>query len=431
MNLFDKQEYNDKFNAATKNVLAYLVTLMKWLVSAAVIGVLAGLVGFLFGWLLEEIGVLRSEIPWLLYFLPLSGLAIMLLYKLAGEQQNKGTNLVISAVHSDEHVAFKILPLIFSSTLLSHLCGASVGREGAALQMGGSLGNTIAKILKMDAKDTKILIMAGMSACFAALFGTPVTAAIFSIEVVSVGIMHYAALVPCIVSSIIASRIAGLLGLAGEHFIIADFNLNYDALGDIAYVKIIILGLICAAASILFITVLHNTEHFLKNQFKNPYLRVFLTGAAVILLTTILDTESFLSSGIGLINSSFHNSSPWYYFLLKIVFTSICIGGGYKGGEIVPSLCIGATLGSCLSLVLNLPTDLCAACGMVGVFVSVTNCPISTILLAIEMFGIGNLNFYAIIIAICYLLSGYYSLYNSQRFMYSKTRTDYINKTSL
>lgn len=424
-------EYKAKLKDIGKIIAEYLITLSKWLFASAIIGAVAGLIGFGFGWLLEEIGILREEIPWLLYFLPLSGVAIMLLYRVANEQQNKGTNLVISAIHSDERVPVRILPLIFSGTLLSHLCGASVGREGAALQMGGSIGNQIAALLKMDAKDTKILIMAGMSACFAALFGTPVTAAIFSIEVVSVGIMHYAALVPCIMSSIIASGIARALGLAGERFIIEDFKMNYDTLGSFAYGKIIILGLICAVVSILFITVLHNTEHILKDRLKNPYIRIFLAGATVILFTAILETDDFLGSGISLINSSFHNSSPWYYFLLKIVFTSLCIGSGYKGGEIIPSLCIGATLGSCLSLLLNLPTDLCAACGMVGVFVGVTNCPISTMLLAIEMFGIGNLNFYAIIIAICYLLSGYYSLYNSQKFMYSKTRTEYINKTSL
>ncbi len=405
-----------------------LETLLKWLAASAAMGVISGFIGFAFGWLLEQVTLFRGAHPYMLFLLPCIGLVIMGLYKFAHEEQNSGTNLVISAIQSGNAVPFRILPLIFSGTLLTHLCGGSVGREGAALQMGGSLGNQIANLLKMDRRDSKVLIMSGMSACFAALFGTPITAAIFSIEVISVGIMHYAALVPCLLSSLIASGIARGLGLHGEHFTVAAFDLNLNSFPLSVYGRILLLSLICALVSILFIMFLHNTEHIMKWHLKSPYIRTLVSGLIVIALALVLQTGDFLGSGMNLINESFTGSSPWFAFLLKIVFTSVTIAGGYKGGEIIPSLCIGATLGSFCSTFLGLPPDLCAACAMVGVFCGVTNCPISTLLLSVELFGIGNLNFYAVTIAVCYLLSGYYSLYGSQKIMYSKTKTEYINQ---
>lgn len=403
-------------------------TLLKWIAASAAMGVICGFIGFLFGWLLEEVTSFREANSYMIFFLPCIGIVIMGLYKFAGEEQNSGTNLVIGAIQSGKSVPFRILPLIFSGTLLTHLCGGSAGREGAALQMGGSLGNEVAKLLKLDERDSKVLIMSGMSACFAALFGTPITAAIFSIEVISVGIMHYAALVPCLLSSLIASGIAKQLGLRGDYFTVADFRPNDSGFDISAYGRILLLALICALGSILFIMFLHNIEHIIKKHFKNPYIRIVFCGALVIIFTLLLNTNDFLGSGMNLIGQSLQTASPWYVFILKIIFTSITLAGGYKGGEIVPSLCIGATLGSFCSIFLGLPTDLCAASGMVGVFCGVTNCPISTLLLSVELFGIGNLNFYAVTIAACYLLSGYYSLYASQKIMYSKTKTEYINK---
>lgn len=419
-----KKYYQFQLLSVCRSSKASLQTLAKWMVSAAIMGIAAGFIGFAFGWLLGQVTDFRLLHPYMLYLLPCIGLVITGLYDFAGEGHNSGTNVVISAIQSDRHVPFRILPLIFSGTLLTHLCGGSVGREGAALQMGGSVGNYLAQLLKMDARDSKVLIMCGMSAFFAALFGTPVTAAIFSIEVVSVGIMHYAALVPCILSSLIASGISGALGLHAESFPVAAITQTAEFS---VYLRILILAMLCSAVSILFILLLHNTERLLHKRLKNPYIRTVTAGAVIICLTLILQNDAFLGAGNAVIGDSFAAPAPWFYFLLKMIFTSVTIAGGYKGGEIIPSLFIGATLGSFCSVFLGLPQDLCAACAMAGIFCGVTNCPITTIFLSVELFGMDNLNYYVIAIAVSYLLSGYYSLYNSQKIMYSKTRTEFVN----
>lgn len=173
---------------------------------------------YIFYKLLGLVTVFRETNPWILFGLPIAGLLIVLCYRLAGETRNTGTNLVITAIQSNDEVPVHVAPLIILSTLLTHLCGGSAGREGAALQVGGSLGNFFAKLLHFDDKDTRIMIMCGMSACFSALFGTPIAAAVFSMEVISVGVMYYAALVPCVVSALTAQSIANISALP-EHIL--------------------------------------------------------------------------------------------------------------------------------------------------------------------------------------------------------------------
>ena len=181
-------------------------------------GSFIGLIGALFYKALQYVTSFRIQHPYTLFFLPAAGIIIVLMYHFTHEDKNTGTNLVITAIQSNAEVPVRVAPLIIISTLLTHLCGGSAGREGAALQVGGSLGNAFAKLFNFDDKDTRIMIMCGMSACFSALFGTPVAAAVFSMEVISVGIMYYAALVPCTVAALIASSISSMSGLAATHF---------------------------------------------------------------------------------------------------------------------------------------------------------------------------------------------------------------------
>lgn len=399
-------------------------TFLKWLAISVLTGVAVGLVGTAFGHLLSLVSSLREQFPWLLFFLPVSGLIIVFMYNITGNGNNKGTNLVITAIQSNEEVPGKVAPLIMISTLLTHLCGGSAGREGAALQIGGCIGNELAKFFAFDEKDTRILIMCGMSGCFAALFGTPIAATIFSMEVISVGIMYYAALVPCTLSAVIASGISSFLGLKPTSFDIG----MLPSFGITNITKIMLLAIAFALASILLCIVLHKSSALYNKYIPNQYARIIFAGIFVIMLHFITGSSDYLGAGGDVIARSFVTRSVWCAFILKIIFTALTLGGGFKGGEIVPTLFVGATLGSFLAPVFGLPIGLCAACGMVSVFCGVTNCPLTSLILSVEMFGSESLGFCMISIAVSYLLSGYYSLYNSQKIMYSKYKTEYVNR---
>lgn len=402
------------------------LTLIKWLLCSLFTGSFIGLIGALFYKALQYVTSFRIQHPYTLFFLPAAGIIIVLMYHFTHEDKNTGTNLVITAIQSNAEVPVRVAPLIIISTLLTHLCGGSAGREGAALQVGGSLGNAFAKLFNFDDKDTRIMIMCGMSACFSALFGTPVTAAVFSMEVISVGIMYYAALVPCTVAALIASSISSMSGLAATHFTVGEI----PQFGIPNGIKFFILSLIFAVASILLCVVLHKTSHFFTAHFENQYVRIIVAAVLVIIMRFLFGTTDYLGAGTDIIARSFVEQSAWYVFLLKMIFTAVTLGGGFKGGEIVPTLFVGATLGSFLAPIFGLPTGICAACGMVAVFCGVTNCPLTSLLLSIEMFGSESLKYCLLCIALSYLLSGYYSLYNSQKIMYSKYRTEFINRHS-
>ena len=398
------------------------ITLIKWLLCSTLSGAFIGL----FYKALQYVTNIRTTYSFTLFLLPAAGLIIVFMYRLMNESNNTGTNLVITAIQSDAEVPVKVAPLIIISTLLTHLCGGSAGREGAALQVGGSLGNFFAKLFHFDDKDTRIMIMCGMSACFSALFGTPISAAIFSMEVISVGVMYYAALVPCIISALIAQGIAGLFGITPTAFVIGElcsFNLS-------TAVRFIIMSILFALTSIAFCYILHTSAKLYSTYIENPYVRIVIAGILVIALRYITGTTDYLGAGAPIIASSFLSSCAWYVFILKMLFTAATLGGGFKGGEIVPTLFVGAALGSFLAPLFGLPVGLCAACGMVSVFCGVTNCPLTSFIISVEMFGISSMKFVIICIAISYMLSGYYSLYNSQKIVYSKYRTEYINRRS-
>ena len=403
-----------------------VITLFKWLFCSVVCGCFIGSVGAVFHLMLGYVGSLRVEYPFLLFGLPVAGIIIVFMYNIVHEAGNRGTNLVITAIQSNDEVPGRVAPLIIVSTLLTHLCGGSAGREGAALQVGGALGNTFAKLFKFDEKDTRIMIMCGMSACFSALFGTPIAAAVFSMEVISVGVMYYAALVPCVLAAFIAQGIASALGLESTHFVV-------DEIASFSFIngsKFIIMSVLFALASILLCVVLHGTSKLYNDYINNPYIRIIIAGVLVIAMRYIFGTTDYLGAGSYIIAKSFVTSCAWYVFLLKMLFTAVTLGGGFKGGEIVPTLFVGATLGSFLAPIFGLPVGLCAACGMVSVFCGVTNCPLTSFILSIEMFGASSMKFTILCIALSYLLSGYYSLYNSQKIVYSKYKTEYINRRS-
>ena len=393
---------------------------------ALLVGACAGGAGVLFFHCMSFVTNCRVQNPWLLFLLPAGGLLIVFLYRLSGQYDNKGTNLMLLAIQSGDHISIKVAPLIFISTLITHLFGGSAGREGAALQLGGSIGGFFGDRFHMDQEDRNVMIMCGMSACFSAVFGTPAAAAVFSMEVISIGIMHYAALVPCVIASFTASLIAGYFRAVPEHYDLGIFSaLSFPSAG-----KMILLAAVFAGVSILFCISLHLSENYFKKWIQNPYLRILAGGCMIIAMVYIFRSRDYIGAGMPMIEACFGAGVPWFAFLLKILFTAITLGAGFKGGEIVPSFFIGATLGCVLGPLLGLPAPLCAACGMVGVFCGVTNCPITSLLIAAELFGFTGMPYFMITIAVCYMLSGYYGLYNSQKIVYSKYKDTLINRNA-
>ncbi len=400
---------------------------IKWTFISVAIGLLVGAIGSVFGHGVILATMAWQKHHWTVYLMPVAGLVIVWLYQVNHEEKNRGTDLVLESVSAHKEIPIITAPLIFVSSILSHTVSASAGREGAALQLGGALGNLTGKILHLDEKDRKIAIMCGMSACFSALFGTPLAAGVFSMEVVSIGIMYYAALVPCLFSSFVGAAVSGRLGLAAEHYEIGLVP-AFDVQGAAVTV---LFGMLCAVVGILLCQSMHKSGSLYQKYFPSPYQRIVAGSVIYIVLTLIFNDRLYNGGGLHLIERCFEGEMvPYYAFLLKILFTAVALGAGFKGGEIVPTLCVGATFGYTMASLLGMPSGLCAAVGMVCLFVSVTNCPVSTIFMAFELFGFEAMPFFSIGVAISFTLSGYYGLYHSQKFIYSKIRTEYIDRKS-
>lgn len=418
---------NEKIPQDFKQNLQNVGIFFKWIIFSVVSGISIGLVGTLFFYCLKWVTNLRAAHPMLIFTLPLGGILIVFCYRVLHNEDDTGTNLVLAAIHSNEKIPLRMAPLIFISTLVTHLCGGSAGREGAALQLGGSIGNALGKLFHFDEKDRHVMIMCGMSAAFSALFGTPMAAAIFSMEVVSVGIMYYVALVPCVISALVAHGVAGFFGIVPEFFhikVIPDFTLK-------SAIFIAILAILCALVSVVFCIMLHVSGKLYKKYIKNPYLRIITGGLLVIALTLLVGNQTYNGAGMNVIEHCMETETVFpAAFFLKMLFTAVTLGAGYKGGEIVPTFFIGATFGCLFGNVLGFSPALCAAVGMSCVFCGVTNAPVTSLLISFELFGYEGMPYYLLGISLSYMLSGYYGLYHSQKIMYSKFKTTFINRNT-
>ncbi|MCM1252482.1 MAG: chloride channel protein [Clostridium sp.] len=414
----------ERFKEKLSQALQRNAASMKWVILAAASGVVIGAIGTLFHRCLSWVTNTRAQYPYVLWLLPFGGLLIVGAYRLLHDENDAGTNLVISSIHSGDKLPARQAPLIFFSTLITHLCGGSAGREGAALQIGGSIGNKIGELLKLDEKDRHIMTMCGMSAAFSALFGTPMAAAIFSLEVVSVGVMYYSALVPCVIAALVARGVAVYFKTPDEVFILE----SLPAFGVSSAVKVAVLAVLCAFVSILFCVLLHQAAHLYQKFLKNPYIRIFAGGCIVIVLTLLVGDQRYNGSGMNLIEGCMEGSVRPEMFLMKILFTAVTLGAGYKGGEIVPSFCIGGTFGCLFGTLIDFSPALCTAVGMGAVFCGVTNCPLTSLLICFELFGYEGMPYFLLTVAFSYMFSGYYGLYHSQKIMYSKYKTLFINR---
>ena len=406
--------------------LDYIKTFCKWLLIAVFVGFLGGLVGTAFHLSVDYVTELRLHHGWLIFLLPLGGLVITAFYHLFKRKGHLDTNRVLAAVQADEKVPLIMAPLIFISTVITHMLGGSAGREGAALQLGGSIGYNTGKLFRLKKNDMHIIVMAGMSSVFAALFGTPMTATIFSLEVVSVGVLHYAAFLPCTIASVTAFQLAQLFGVAPVRFAIIAQTFSVTL-----FIKVILLASLCALVSILFCCTIKKCEHYMEKWFPNRYIRTLCGAVLIVLLTLLLGTGDYNGAGMNIIEQAFGGNARPEAFLLKIIFTAITIAAGFKGGEIVPVFFVGSTFGCVVGSLLGLNTGFGAAIGFVALFCGAVNCPLASLLLAIEVFGTEGLLFFAVTCGVSYLMSGYFGLYKSQKIVYSKLNAEYIDKNTL
>lgn len=401
----------------------YIAGFLKWLILAVVIGIVCGLVGTAFHKCVEYATHLREIHAWLLFLLPVGGLFIVWIYRSCGFKEDPGTNHVISSVYSGERLPFRMAPLIFISTVVTHLMGGSAGREGAALQIGGSLGATIGRAFRISEKDLGTVTMCGMSAVFSALFGTPLTASVFSMEVISIGVFHYSAFVPCIISAIVAYFITGAFAISPTSFVLH----MVPELTPVTSGRVILLAAACAVLSILFCVIMHGSHHVFQRLIKNPYLRI-VAGALIVIGLTLLVGRDYNGAGMNIVSNAIHGTAKPEAFLWKMIFTAVTLGVGFKGGEIVPTFFVGATFGNVIGALLGMDPGFSAAVGLVSMFCSVVNCPLASILLSVELFGSGGILLFGLACAVSYTLSGYYGLYGTQKILYSKLRTEYINR---
>ena len=398
---------------------AYLITFVKWGLFGLLMGILGGLLGAGFHHALHFVTHLRAEHNWLIFLLPVGGLVSVGIYTLFRQRSNRGTNQIIDAVLDGEEVSPLVAPTIFLATATTHFFGGSAGREGAALQLGGATASLLSKLFHLNGNDRKILIMSGMSAVFAGLFGTPLTAALFCMEFESVGTIFSPALLPCYIASFTAAKISGLLGVHAEGLLLE--TAAVITLGNVW--RFLLLAVLVSLVGILMCWVFHKAEHLAAHHVKNPWLRIVLGGALVMGLTLLVGDHRYNGAGMDMALGAVEGHAQWFDFLLKMLFTAITLAAGFKGGEIVPTFCIGATFGCVLGGLLGLDAGLCGALGLVGLFCCATNSPFASIVLSIEMFGGANLHLFALVCVICFVLSGHSGLYSSQIIQFAKAST--------
>ena len=400
-----------------KEVLYYARAFVVWTLMAAAVGAVCGVVGGAFAIVVEEATHLRQHTPWLPWLMPVAGLVIAGLYKLLKLPLTIGTDEIIKTVRTQEGVSIKMAPAIFISTALTHLTGGSAGREGAALQLGGSIGVAMSRLMKPLGDNRRVFQLCGMAALFSALFGTPLAATIFVVEIIEIGRINHRALLPCLISALTAKLVAAAIGAPAEAFPLA------GGLADTTWLTLLQsagVGLCCGVVAVIFCQVMHLSGRYLRKAVPNDFLRIALGGAAVALLALLLGTADYQGSGMHVILEALKGHAAPEAFLLKILFTALTLGVGFKGGEIVPSFFIGATLGCVVAPLLGLDPALGAGLGIIAMFCGVTNGALASMVLSVELFGAEYLPLFGIACAVSYALSGHISLYHTQEFLEPK-----------
>lgn len=410
--------------------------LLYWTVLIVPVAFVVGSVVAAFLWLLNIATAIRWHHLWLIFLLPLAGILITFLYKTYGKNAEAGNNLIIDEIHKPGGgVPARMTPLILFSTLLTHLFGGSAGREGTAVQIGGSISSLFSKWYRLKHSDKRILLMCGMAAGFGAVFGTPVAGAVFAMEVLAVGRIRYDALIPCFIASLLADVTCAAYGIHHTHYSIAFIRpashaaswLPFLSLDFLLLIKVIIAGAAFGLAGFLFA----ETSSLIKNgatkHFSNKWLIPVAGGAAVIAISCALGTYNYLglgdtapNNGVSIVAAFHANGAATWSWLWKLILTAITISTGFRGGEVTPLFFIGATLGNTLAMISGSPVDLFAALGFIAVFAGATNTPLACTLMGVELFGSDHVVYYAVACFTAYYFCGHSGIYSSQRRAVSK-----------
>lgn len=407
----------------------FFSVLVLWIFFGSIIGLVVGSTTF---FLLEINDFLGDDIrlkrDWLIFLLPFGGIIIGYIYMKYGKVLLNNTlndtaelnNLVIDSVHGQKEIPRRMGPIVYFGTFITVLFGGSTGREGAAVQMGGSVAATINKLFKVNIFDKKILIMSGISAGFGAAFGAPITGAVFGMEMAALGKLKFEAIVPCLTASFVGHYVTtAAWGHKHEEFIIQ----TVPEITIITFIIVILLSVLFSQVSVLYCQLRHGIEKISEKLFKKNHMkRAFFGGISIVILTLIAGSQDYNGRGFHMLEQSFIEDVPPFAFLAKLIFTAITLGTGFVGGEAIPLFFIGATLGNSLHTFIDLPMSFLAALGLIAVFSGGTNTPIAAFLLAMEMFDGKGLEYFFVACLVSYIFSGHHGLWPSQKIYEPKSR---------
>jgi H+/Cl- antiporter ClcA len=390
---------------------ALLSHLLKWIVLAIVVAVLAGSASAFFLFALDWATRTREANRWLLWGLPLAGFAMGWVYLKVGWQVEAGNNLLIDEIHDPKKVVpLRMAPLVLAGTVISHLFGASVGREGTAVQMGGALADQLTHLFKLKHEDRRMVLMAGISAGFASVFGTPLAGAVFALEVLATGRMRYEALLSCVIAAVVADQVGVWWGVQHTAYVLS----HVPPITPWLLLAMVMAGVAFGVAGRVFAVGTHALSAWVKQRVAYAPLRPMLGGVVVAGAVLLFGLDRYIGLGIPVMLEAFTQPLPATDFLGKMVFTIASLGSGFKGGEVTPLFYIGATLGNALAPLLQVPFALLAAVGFVAVFAGAANTPLASTLMAMELFG-GEVGvFAALACTTSYWCSGHTGIYRAQ-----------------
>lgn len=391
--------------------LPMLFFLVKWfilsLLSGSLIGSASALLLVSLNWATDY----REHHLWIIALLPIAGLLIGLMYHYWAGTSAKGNNFLIEEIRSPHDIIpFKMAPLVYIGTVLTHLFGGSAGREGTGVQMGGAIADQFSRVLQMNRYNRKMMVVIGISAGFASVFGTPLAGAVFGLEVIVIGRMRYEALLPSFLSAVFAHLTCEAWGIAHTHYPVPEI----PSLTVVTVLWVILAAICFGVVAMVFSRSIVFWGNLAKRYVAYPPLRPLCGGVMIALAVWMLGTTKYIGLGVPTIVASFTEQQAAYDFFIKLLLTTFTIGVGFKGGEVTPLFFVGATLGSALSAIIPLPISLLAGMGFVAVFAGATNTPIACTLMGLELFGIEAGIFLGIACVIAYLFSGHTGIYTSQ-----------------
>ncbi|AWO00587.1 voltage-gated chloride channel protein [Chitinophaga alhagiae] len=420
--------------------------LLKWTALTIPVALTAGSLVAFFLWSLDEVTNLRHRHGWLLYLLPLAGVLIWALYKYLGKNAEAGNNLIMDEIHEPGGgVPLRMAPLVLVTTIITHLFGGSAGREGTAVQIGGSLAGQLGKWFRLNNEDVKIILTTGIAAGFGAVFGTPLTGAIFALEVLTIGRISHKALLPCLMASVLADITCSAWQVHHTHYHIAineaiNSTVSFIHFDFALLLKVILAGICFGLAGYGFSTLSHNIKKYSARYITRPWLVPLTGGLLVIALTLLLGTTDYLGlgvtnpdpNGVSIVSSFQEGGAGYLSWFWKLLFTAVTLGMGFKGGEVTPLFFIGAALGNTFASLTGAPVDLLAGLGFIAVFAGATNTPIACTIMGIELFGGEYTLYYAVACFTAYYFSGHSGIYQSQRLSGAKTdNLEYHNEQTL